>query len=277
MEFAVFCIILLGSLFAFRIGALGIAWFTGRRFRAYRRLADRYRGRYESRGMYDPPTVSFTHRNSLVRVGLAPTAPGQPVSPRTRVVARFSQGIPFRLELMPLSRPAPPQVPKGTRPVTLGISVIDRDFSVRTNDLEIAKEFLDPDVVAAILDLQSMVHSGGMLVSINPERLLIQVDRNLGLKIDSLDRAVSNALVLHDGLLVGVGRRMTAGIHIAPPEAGVDDEATDAPVCKVCGEPVGEGPVVVCTACRTPHHRDCWEFVGGCSIYGCNSRLGAPR
>jgi hypothetical protein len=27
---------------------------------------------------------------------------------------------------------------------------------------------------------------------------------------------------------------------------------------------------VSCPACATPHHRDCWEYNHGCSIYGCN-------
>ena len=49
-----------------------------------------------------------------------------------------------------------------------------------------------------------MVHPGGMLVSINPERLLVQVDRNLGQSSEALAQAVREALVIHDGLLDGV-------------------------------------------------------------------------
>ncbi len=84
------------------------AWVGGQRYRAYRNLATTYHGRYESRGLSDPPTVSFTHNGSTVRVGLAPTIAGQPGQiPRTRVVVRFGKGIPFRLELAPVCRPAP--------------------------------------------------------------------------------------------------------------------------------------------------------------------------
>ena len=54
------------------------AWITGARYRAYRQLAARYRGRYETRGLSDPPTVSFVHNGATVRVGLAPTIQGQP-------------------------------------------------------------------------------------------------------------------------------------------------------------------------------------------------------
>lgn len=41
--------------------------------------------------------------------------------------------------------------------------------------------------------------------------------------------------------------------------------------CEICGEGLGaEARVVVsCRRCRTPHHEDCWNFLGRCSIYGC--------
>ena len=61
---------------------------------------------------------------------------------------------------------------------------------------------------------QGLVHPGGMLVSINPERLLVQIDRNLGQSTEALALAVSEALVIHDGLQAGVSRRMGEGIEI---------------------------------------------------------------
>ena len=116
---------------------------TGQRYRAYRNLAALYHGRYESRGLSDPPTVSFVHNGSTVRVGLAPTIAGQPEQiPRTRVVARFGKGIPFRLELAPLCRPAPPQPPRGTRPVRVQEPSFDRTYIVQANDHEMARDFL---------------------------------------------------------------------------------------------------------------------------------------
>lgn len=44
---------------------------------------------------------------------------------------------------------------------------------------------------------------------------------------------------------------------------------TDAiPTCGVCGDPL-EQPVTECPVCRIGAHADCWEFLGGCSVYGC--------
>jgi Prokaryotic RING finger family 1 len=121
-----------------------------------------------------------------------------------------------------------------------------------------------------------MVHPGGMLVSINPERMLVQVDRNLGQSSEALAQAVREALVIHDGLLDGVHRRMSQGIAIVD-RPGAPDEDAGPPICKVCGEPIDAGDAVVCASCNTPHHRDCWEYVGACSIYGCNGKVGVAE
>jgi hypothetical protein len=39
-------------------------------------------------------------------------------------------------------------------------------------------------------------------------------------------------------------------------------------LCQVCGDPLFN-PVALCRACSTPHHMDCWRYVGGCSTYAC--------
>jgi len=249
-------------------------WMRGARYRAYRNLATRYGGRYESRGLSESPTVSFTHNGATVRVGLAPTVPGQPGQiPRTRVVVRFRCGIPFRLELAPVVRPAPPQAPKGTRLVKLGDPEFDRGFVVQANDPEMTRDFLCPAARATITNLHRAVHPGGMLVSINPERMLVQIDRNLGVNAESLSWAVHGSLTLHDALIEGVSRRRNQGIAIVDdPDAWLEDSGP--PICKVCGEPISGRDVIVCAVCSTPHHRDCWEYVGACSIYGCNGKVG---
>jgi hypothetical protein len=267
-ELIVIALFLLGIYVAVRLVAGGLARLAGSRYRAYRQLAQRYRGRYENRGMVDPPTVSFSHNGSSVRVGLAPVVQGQPSAPRTRVVVRFGRGVPFRLELMPIGRPAPPQPPKGTRPVATGHAEFDRDYLVRANDPEIAREFLDPEGIrSAVEALKRLAPPAGILLSVNPERLLVQVDRNLGQNLALLDTAVRETLVLHDNLQSSVARRLREGVEIVT--AGPAEAEDAGPVeCEVCGDPIG-GPHVVCTACRTPFHRDCWTFVGGCSTFGC--------
>jgi hypothetical protein len=261
-----------------RSGVKVLGWVTGTRFRAYRLLASQYRGRYENRGMSDPPTVSFHYNGSTVRVGLAPQFPGQPTYPRTRVVARFARGLPFRLELAPVGRPSPAQPPKGTRPVRVGDSAFDRSFVVQANDPEMARDFLTAPVRWALANLLKLGPPGGMLLSINPERMLVQVDRNLGASVDSLANGVREALAIHDGLQSGVAARLGEGVSIVAAGPASPEDAGPA-TCKVCGEAI-LGPdspqVYYCTTCRTPHHRDCWEFIGSCSVFGCKGKNATP-
>ncbi len=273
------------GLVAFAIFALylGIRWlakaasYVARsRFRAYHQLAATYRGKYENRGMTDPPTVSFGHSGSAVRVGLAPQIPGQALGPRTRVVARFRDGIPFRMELSPVGRPSPSQPPKGTRPVRVGDAEFDRAYLVQANDPEMARDFLTAPVRWAVGTLQKLGPPGGMLVSINPERLLVQVDRNLGSTTYGLEVAVHEALTIHDGLLNGVARRLAEGVAIVGAGPSTVEDA-GLPLCKVCGESIeADAPKVLCKTCKSPHHRDCWEFIGGCSIFGCQEKVAVP-
>ena len=76
MELIVLGLIIL-FLYAFiRLMTSFSSWMGGARYRAYRQLANRFHGRYESRGISDPPTVSFLYHGTTVRVGLAPTVPG---------------------------------------------------------------------------------------------------------------------------------------------------------------------------------------------------------
>jgi hypothetical protein len=257
-----------------RAAATLTARLAGARYKAYRNLAARYGGKYESRGLAEPPTVSFPYNGANVRVGLAPNVPGQPSWPRTRVVARFNRGLPFRMELAPISRPAPAQPPKGTRLVRIGEADFDRSYVTQANDGDIAREFLNPLVRLSIEHLRRMSPPSGMLLSVNPERMLVQVDRNLGVQVDALAFAVRQALEILDQLQVSVAVRVSQGISIVDVGPAAVEES-GPPVCKVCGDPITEVHVV-CTTCRTPHHRDCWSFVGGCSIFGCNGKQCAP-
>ncbi len=248
MELVILGLIVLFVYLFIRLLANFGAWMSGTRYRAYRQLAARYHGRYESRGISDTPTVSFIHNGSTVRVGLAPTIAGQPDQiPRTRVVARFPSGIPFRLELAPIAaRPRPSH----RRARGKSGSATRSSTAVSSSRPTISKwraTSLTPHVRWSIANLQRLAPPGGMLVSINPERMLVQVDRNLGSNAEALAYAVQEALALHDGLLEGVGRRKNQGIAIVEqPDAWNEDNGPT--ICKVCGEPIAAGPVI-CLCC----------------------------
>lgn len=48
--------------------------------------------------------------------------------------------------------------------------------------------------------------------------------------------------------------------------------------CPVCASIVTDNETQhVCESCSTPHHRDCWEYAGGCAIFGCRKDLSRER
>jgi hypothetical protein len=61
--------------------------------------------------------------------------------------------------------------------------------------------------------------------------------------------------------------QVTATRDLTP--EGADDQEDEATVsCQVCGDPV-TGHVHRCERCGTPHHDDCWRYIGHCSTFGC--------
>lgn len=48
-------------------------------------------------------------------------------------------------------------------------------------------------------------------------------------------------------------------------------------VCEVCGTGMSQD-LVRCRRCRTPHHRECWSYVGRCTTFGClETQAEGPR
>ncbi len=47
-----------------------------------------------------------------------------------------------------------------------------------------------------------------------------------------------------------------------------DDSRATCPVCRTTVKDEGK----VCPRCHTKHHEDCWDYSGGCAIFGCDSR-----
>ncbi len=62
-------------------------------------------------------------------------------------------------------------------------------------------------------------------------------------------------------------------LELLAAETRVDPEQP----CRVCGEGLGrEAPLVACRGCQTPHHRDCFEYLGQCSVYACGCTGSEP-
>jgi len=104
----------------------------------------------------------------------------------------------------------------------------------------------------------------GAGLEVGPTGVTITCYRNLLPQSSHLERFFDTALELFREIR-GLGH---PGIQVSALQI------REAGICPVCGHAVaGEGRR--CLACRAAHHEDCWEYFGGCSIYGCKSQAEA--
>lgn len=43
--------------------------------------------------------------------------------------------------------------------------------------------------------------------------------------------------------------------------------------CPICACTIEKSDEHLCETCFTPHHKDCWEYAGGCAIFGCRKGI----
>ncbi len=63
--------------------------------------------------------------------------------------------------------------------------------------------------------------------------------------------------------------RQPNGINILKEERTMVQTHTGK-TCPYCQFPIKQdSETVLCSSCRVPHHRECWQENGGCTTYGC--------
>jgi len=47
--------------------------------------------------------------------------------------------------------------------------------------------------------------------------------------------------------------------------------------CPICGNGIdNKEDLVWCGQCQTPHHLECYNWAGGCAVFGCNNQKSLP-
>lgn len=166
----------------------------------------------------------------------------------------------FRCEVYPTNDPTQSRQLPGMDRLDTGVTDSGRHFEVQSNDINTVDKLLSDTVQEQINRLfwhggTDDIHlsvAGGMLVvrKLNPYNAR-----------DKLEQFAQMFVLLREQMLVAV----ECGIEVI--HQSLDGSFDDA-VCGICGELI-ESDAVTCRRCKTPHHRDCWEYFGACSIYAC--------
>lgn len=148
-----------------------------------------------------------------------------------------------------------------------GLSEIELDWTdfrynwqVLTDDGDMANLLLSRAVRLQLDQLWKFPFRSEVSISLFPNWLIIRKVWDSTRPID-LEGFAEASLALYDQLQLA----RSAGIEFVEGDAPV---VLDGAECRICGEQLVRD-VVLCRRCKTPHHRDCWEYAGACSTYGC--------
>lgn len=253
---ALFLILLVVLLLGFGLGGTS----QPRGAAAYEELAKSLGGRLLRPGWFTHPRLSFRYRSADALVGVLPCGlyPGDR-GPVTQLQVEWPDA---HFHLAVVHPPRPPRLSAGDGYYEWRSGRFDFDslFSVRSSDPAVAKGMFSEVVQHLVERLRRMPRPGGLVVEIDRGVFRVAKDTFIRRPLDLQD-FVRTALELYDQALLG----SSEGIEFVDARLA---QPLEHVLCSVCGEEI-ERDLVFCRRCKTPHHRDCWLYVGKCSVFGC--------
>jgi hypothetical protein len=159
----------------------------------------------------------------------------------------------------------------GMEDIEIGSPQFDAAFFIAGNSREQVRELLTAEVQAIIYRLTRIGGGnffgtpniqvkwlGGTMTVTKPQYLSTYEDLDAFITL-SADLFIAAMNTRNAGITF-----VDATVKIAEPDEGESQ-------CQVCGE-VLSVDLVYCSACKTPSHRECWEYFGGCSTYACGNK-----
>jgi len=235
----------------------------------FRQLASKYRGHLSSSGWFSRRALRFQYAETPVIV----------VQDRRNRIGRYTD-VWFhwpdphtQLHICPVRHPIPQRFVENMQTLdSTGDQFYWRN-RVHTLDSREALQILSETVKWHIEQLRQYLPNRAIEVRVHRGRLLVR--KHAWFKeYDQVDHFVSLALGLYDQMILtrSVGIEFVDNDQLQPIESVR---------CQVCGEEIVTD-MVFCRRCKTPHHRECWDYTGICSVYGCREteyvmpRVAAP-
>lgn len=145
---------------------------------------------------------------------------------------------------------------------SVGSTEFDRAFVVQASHPLLVRRLFAPEHRRRAMDsVWALSRFPETRFELNPERLIVQVEKRLEAERDIL-------------ALIESARTWVGLLWPDDEEVGMTGVSVTLPAearCPVCGSALRRD-VVKCAGCRTPHHRECWEYAGECSTYACRER-----
>ena len=150
----------------------------------------------------------------------------------------------------------------GGQDIVVGDRTFDSLYVVRAVPEALAHGVFSPErrarVVACVRRLSAF---GNAIFDLGLDRLVVSVGDHL--------REEARVLVLVEVAKEFLGYVMEAG---APGDVRwLESPERSGGQCQVCGTEMRDR-IVLCARCRTPHHEECWLYMGECSTFACKER-----
>lgn len=215
------------------------------------------------------PTLEWRDGGRLARLTF-PRAEGGLALRATLCRVAFPQPIRFRFDCRRrglLARLAL-WLPARRGEVRTGQRPFDRLFVIRAADPAAARRWLDRAVRRALVQLAQCSGGAGLVLACDGEALVARLAGAVTARADLRFFAESAVWLSR----VVEAAAWDSAVGFVP--AADASTSVAGPLCPACAEPTGLHGAAACPVCAARHHPACFEWLGGCGVYGC---AGAAR
>ena len=227
----------------------------------YQRVARSLGGRSVSGGVWHRPAIRFSHAGGQASIDIYSTG-GKHQKYYTQLHLRWPDAR-LRCEVYPERFIVGIGKLLGMQDIQIGSPRFDARYLISGNSDEAIRRLLNREAQMAIDELRQFLGNDDIYMSIRGGRVLIK-KRSLIRDHLTLKRFVQLGTKLYDAAYGTIAE----GIEFTDPGRREAVLSLESAICQVCGDDI-TGDAVYCRSCKTPHHRDCWEYCGSCSTYGC--------
>ncbi|MFO7901396.1 MAG: RING finger protein [Planctomycetota bacterium] len=223
--------------------------------RAYVALTERFGGTYQAGGVFRPPTVRFRHGQTWVAVH---PGPRRADSRTTQVRLEWPD---HETELRVGTALDSSVSAASGQDILVGDDEFDRHYHVNGYPESQVKRLLSDGVRWQLNRLRQGFECPGVGVFVHRGRMIVEKPM-LFRRGEDLEEFTQFCLELFDQAML----TRCDGIQFM--DSNQEAQLIESPICQICREEITTN-MVFCRRCRTPHHLECWQYTGRCSVYGC--------
>ena len=140
----------------------------------------------------------------------------------------------------------------------VGDRLLDMQYRTEAHPVALVRRIFAPERMAEVVEtVRRLHHCRGFSLTLRPGWLEIQVReclRDVPVVL-GMERTASEFV----GYLLGIGDPGMVWGEVVERMTGR---------CPICTTELRE-PLIRCERCRSPHHRECWDYLGRCATFGC--------